>query len=134
MDTALQEIFPKFTVIDGSGLNFNQIIKFAEKCHSQKDIIVHLQRNDICIQYFRLVEKVYNVKKIQIIIINDEDVYYYQNRNEKIDYHFIANDVRERIENKLDRDCFASCGNRTHAFCETVGLKSTPLDRSGKDA
>lgn len=28
----------------------------------------------------------------------------------------------------------ASCGNRTHAFCETVGLKSTPLDRSGKDA
>ena len=28
----------------------------------------------------------------------------------------------------------ASCGNRTHAFCKTVGLKSTPLDRSGKDA
>ena len=130
MDATLQETFPTFTVINGSNLDFNQIIKIAEKCQSQRDIIVYLQRNDICIQYFRLVEKVYNVKKIQIIIINDENVYYYQNKNETIDYHSIVNDVRERIHT----DCFASCGNRTHAFCETVGLKSTPLDRSGKDA
>ena len=130
MDATLQETFPAFTIINGSNSDFNQIIKLAEKCQSQRDIIVYLQRNDICIQYFRLVEKVYNVKKIQIIIINDENVYYYQNKNEIIDYHSIVNDVRERIHT----DCFASCGNRTHAFCETVGLKSTPLDRSGKDA
>jgi hypothetical protein len=134
MDIALQEIFPEFTVINGSDSDFNQIIKFAEKCQSHKDIIVYLQRNNICIQYFRLVEKVYNVKRIQIIIINNEDIYYYQNMNETIDYHFIANDVKEQIENKYVKVSFASCGNRTHAFCETVGLKSTPLDRSGKDA
>ena len=130
MDAALQETFPSFTIINGSNSDFNQIIKIAEICQSQRDIIVYLQRNDICIQYFRLVEKVYNVKKIQIIIINDKNVYYYQNKNETIDYHSIVNDVRERIHT----DCFASCGNRTHALCETVGLKSTPLDRSGKDA
>lgn len=130
MDATLQETFPTFTIINGYNSDFNQIIKIAEICQSQRDIIVYLQRNDICIQYFRLVEKVYNVKKIQIIIINDENVYYYQNKNDIIDYHSIVNDVRERIYT----DCFASCGNRTHAFCETVGLKSTPLDRSGKDA
>jgi len=102
METVLKETFQTFTIINGSDSDFNELMRMVEKYHSHKDVIIYLQRNNRCLQYFRLVEKVYNVKKIQIIIINEEDVYYYQTTDENNNFYTIVNDVRERIESKID--------------------------------
>lgn len=104
MDIELSLLFPTFEIIDGSNSDLDTIINIVEKCHDKQ--FVYLQRNEICIQYFRIVEKVYNIKKIQIIIINGENVYYYPiipDLEESGYFKFIANDVRERI-NKTTYD------------------------------
>jgi hypothetical protein len=101
MDIELSLLFPTFEIIDGSNSDLDTIINIVENCHDKQ--FVYLQRTEICNQYFRIVEKVYNIKKIQLIIINGENVYYYPiiSDLEKSDYFkFIANDVMERI-NKI---------------------------------
>jgi hypothetical protein len=98
MDIELRLLFPTFEIIDGSNSDIDTVINIVKKCHDKQ--LVYLRRNEICIQYFRIVEKVYNTKKIQIIIINGENVYYYPIINELDDtdyYKFIANNVMERI-------------------------------------
>jgi hypothetical protein len=100
MDIELRLLFPTFEIIDCSNSDLDTIIDIVEKCHDKQ--FVYLQRNEICIQYFRIVEKVYNIKKIQIIIINGENVYYYPiiPHLEESDYFkYIANDVMKRINN-----------------------------------
>jgi hypothetical protein len=100
MDIELNTIFPTFHIVNCSNSNIDTIIGIVEKCHLDLNQIVYLQRNEICIQYFRIVEKVYNVKRIKIIIINGENVYYYpsiNNMDETLYFKYIANDVREQI-------------------------------------
>ena len=65
MENELRILFPTFDIIDGSNLDIDTIINIVEKCHDTQ--FVYLHRNEICIQYFRIVEKVYNIKKIQLI-------------------------------------------------------------------
>ena len=98
MDIELGLLFPTHEIINGSNLNLDAILNIAANGHATQ--IIYLYRNEICIQYFRIVEKVYNVKKIQVIIINSENVYYYPQINdlEETEYFkFIANDVMEQL-------------------------------------
>jgi len=96
MENELRILFPTFDIIDASNLDIDRIINIVEKCHDTQ--FVYLRRNEICIQYFRIVEKVYNFKKIQLIIINGENVYYYPiiNDLDDSDYlKYIANNVMD---------------------------------------
>lgn len=100
MNTELNLLFPEFYIMDYSQSNFDTIIDIVEKCKTNAKQIVYLQRNDICNQYFRIVEKVYRVKNIKIIIINCENVYYYPSINDMdqtLYFKYIANDVGEKI-------------------------------------
>jgi hypothetical protein len=103
MDIELSLLFPTFEIIDSSNSNLDTIINIVEKCHDKQ--FIYLQRTEICNQYFRIVEKVYNIKKIQLIIINGENVYYYpiiSDLEESAYFKFIANDVMERINNIMN--------------------------------
>jgi hypothetical protein len=100
MNTELNLLFPEFHIMDYSQSNFDTIIDIVEKCKTTTKQIIYLQRNDICNQYFRIVEKVYRVKNIKIIIINGENVYYYPSINDMdqiLYFKYIANDIREKI-------------------------------------
>lgn len=100
MNTEMNMLFPEFDIMDCSQSNFDTIIDIVSKCQTNVKQIVYLQRNDICNQYFRIVEKVYRVKNIKIIIINGENVYYYpsiNDMNQTLYFKYIANDIREKI-------------------------------------
>jgi len=102
MENELRLLFPTFEIMDGSNSNLDTIISIVEKCHDKQ--IVYLHRTEICNQYFRIVEKVYNFKKIQLIIINGENVYYYPIINDLDDsdyFKYIANDVMDRINKTI---------------------------------
>jgi len=102
MENELRILFPTFDIIDASNLDIDRIINIVEKCHDTQ--FVYLRRNEICIQYFRIVEKVYNFKKIQLIIINGENVYYYPIINDLDDsdyFKYIANNVMDRINKTI---------------------------------
>lgn len=101
MDIELNILFSGFQIINCSNSNLDTIIDIVKNCQLNINQIVHLQRNDTCIQYFRIVEKVYGVKNIKIIVINGENVYYYPSiidMNETLYFKYIANDLRERID------------------------------------
>ena len=101
MDNELRLLFPTFEIINGSNLDIDSIISIVKNCPDTQ--FVYLHRNDICVQYFRIVEKVYNIKKINLIIINGETVYHYPVMNdldETTYFKFIANNVMERM-NKI---------------------------------
>ena len=105
MDTELRSLFPTFDIVDCSNLNIDAIISIVKNCHNTQ--FVYLHRNDVCLQYFRIVEKVYNDKKIHLIIINGETIYYYpliNDLDETSYFKFIANNVMERMNKTINSD------------------------------
>jgi hypothetical protein len=127
MEQALKLQFPNFIINDASNRNSYELLKITELCHKIDKFLVFIKRNKKNDDYFKRNEEYQNTKKINIILLNRDDIYFYDIDNEdKI--NIVIMSLKRKLLNETEciicmEQCVSNymscsqCGIFTHIMC-----------------
>ena len=122
MEQILKTHLPNFNINNSSNRNIDELLRIIALCHKIDKLLVFIERNEKNNDYFKITEITQNTKKINLIFLNKDDIYYYYIENkDKLNITIMS--LKRKLYNETECVvCMEQCINKYY-MCSRCGYQ-----------